>query len=743
MAIYRGTGTSGTTSDSASVEEVSQLSADAAQSATEAETSATQAASSAASASSSATSATNSATASAASASSASDSATEAASSASGAATSETNAAASETAAAASETAAGLSETNAATSATSAALSATSASTSATQAATSATAANAAKDAALAALDSFDDRYLGSKASDPTLDNDGNALLSGALYFNTTDDVMKVYDGAQWLAAYAQLSGALIAANNLSDVVNVTAARTNLGLGTAATTASTDYATAAQGALADSAIQPSDNVSTLTNDAGYLTSETSHADVVVDGDFASTGLMKRGATAGSYSIVTDNSTNWDTAYGWGDHALEGYITDYTVTEADVTAHQAALSITESQISDLSHYTDSDVDTHLNTSTATTDQLLAWSGTDYSWIDAPSGGGGATLELYAENPSTPTAPSATGTNAVAIGNGSTASGHYANSLGDGTASGNYSTAIGYFSSASGLSSFAAGSGASAGSDSSTAIGRNFSGGGSTTAVGAGAMALGGSYASGTDSFAAAIANNTSSYGATGANSIAIGRYNKATNSGSVAVGREYNTSSGVGSIVLGGGSNNSTGAYSVTSGYANTASASYTWATGQYASAAIIGKSARASGRFSVEGDAQSGHFVLRADTTDATSEPLTTNNGAALFDNQIILPNNSACSFSGTIIARQQAASGSDFAAWEIKGGAVRDGATTSTTLGSYNINILSKSTGAATWDVALSADTINGGIAITVTGAAATNIRWVATVNTSEVIYA
>ena len=58
----------------------------------------------------------------------------------------------------------------------------------------------------------------------------------------------------------------------------------------------------------------------------YLTAETSHADVVVDGDFASTGLMKRGATAGSYSIVTDNSTNWNTAYSWGNHSTAGYST---------------------------------------------------------------------------------------------------------------------------------------------------------------------------------------------------------------------------------------------------------------------------------------------------------------------------------------------------------------------------------------------------------------------------------
>lgn len=87
---------------------------------------------------------------------------------------------------------------------------------------------------------------------------------------------------------------------SLIDDADASAARTTLGLGTAATTASTAYATSAQGALADSAVQPSDNISTLTNNSGY-------------------------------------------------------ITGYTVTESDVTTHQAALSITESQISDLGSY----------------------------------------------------------------------------------------------------------------------------------------------------------------------------------------------------------------------------------------------------------------------------------------------------------------------------------------------------------------------------------------------------
>lgn len=56
------------------------------------------------------------------------------------------------------------------------------------------------------------------------------------------------------------------------------------------------------------------------------------------------------------NIISDTVVgNWNTAYSWGDHSTQGYITGYTVTQGDVTQHQAALSITESQISDLGNY----------------------------------------------------------------------------------------------------------------------------------------------------------------------------------------------------------------------------------------------------------------------------------------------------------------------------------------------------------------------------------------------------
>jgi hypothetical protein len=78
---------------------------------------------------------------------------------------------------------------------------ATNAATSATNAANSATAAQNAQTAAEAALDSFTDTYLGAFATDPTLDNDGNALTAGDLYFNTGINRLKVYSGATWSVA--------------------------------------------------------------------------------------------------------------------------------------------------------------------------------------------------------------------------------------------------------------------------------------------------------------------------------------------------------------------------------------------------------------------------------------------------------------------------------------------------------------------------------------------------------------
>ena len=105
----------------------------------------------------------------------------------------------SQTAAASSATASASSATAAASSATAAASSATAAASSASTSSTQATASASSATSAAASYDNFDDRMLGNKSSDPSTDNDGSSLLTGALYFNTSDNVMMVYTGSAWV----------------------------------------------------------------------------------------------------------------------------------------------------------------------------------------------------------------------------------------------------------------------------------------------------------------------------------------------------------------------------------------------------------------------------------------------------------------------------------------------------------------------------------------------------------------
>jgi hypothetical protein len=99
------------------------------------------------------------------------------------------------------------STTSAASSASAAATSATASASSATASASSATASASSATAAAASYDSFDDRYLGAKSSAPTVDNDGDALVVGALFFDTTANSMKVYSSGGWVAAGSSVNG--------------------------------------------------------------------------------------------------------------------------------------------------------------------------------------------------------------------------------------------------------------------------------------------------------------------------------------------------------------------------------------------------------------------------------------------------------------------------------------------------------------------------------------------------------
>ncbi len=88
--------------------------------------------------------------------------------------------------------------TTATTKASEASTSASNSASSATASANSATASANSATSSAASFDSFDDRYLGAKSSEPSVDNDGDALITGALFFDTTANATKVYTGSAW-----------------------------------------------------------------------------------------------------------------------------------------------------------------------------------------------------------------------------------------------------------------------------------------------------------------------------------------------------------------------------------------------------------------------------------------------------------------------------------------------------------------------------------------------------------------
>ncbi len=348
--------------------------------------------------------------------------------------------------------------------------------------------------------------------------------------------------------------------------------------------------------------------------------------------------------------------------------------------------------------------------------------------------------GATAEdipvLYAENyDGTSTLPIATDNNALSLGRVS-------------TSTGTNSVSIGSSSFTNRTDAVAIGPSATAQSIGGLALGHD-----ATVMTGAQAVAIGDSYASGADSFAAAIANNSSTYGAQGANSIAIGKHTKATGAGAVALGfsntasQSYafatgrsSTASGFYSTVLGGNYNHATAFQAcILNGRFAIAAHDYSTAIGSYARTRADYAVSFGSFGFSYAGAAQSSLFTLVSDTTDATPEALTSNKSSPATDNQVILPNNGAYAFHGTIVARQQASAGTASAGWKVEGLIRREANAGTTVLVNSATTILDNT---PSWGLALSADTTNGGLKIEVTGAASTNIRWVATIHTSEVIY-
>ena len=211
--------------------------------------------------------------------------------------------------------------------------------------------------------------------------------------------------------------------------------------------------------------------------------------------------------------------------------------------------------------------------------------------------------------------------------------------------------------------------------------------------------------------------------------------------------SAVVGGTNNTASGFGSFVGAGAFNTASATYAgIVGGNANTANASGSSVLSGYSGTtrSINGNTVFAASVNPINtnsGTSQGSLLVLARQTTDATPTVLCSDANAAGTTNQVILPNNSAYYFKVSVIAGVTGAGNTK--AWTLEG-AIKRGANAASTaiVGTVTTNIVAADAGASTWTVTATADTTNGGLAITFTGQAGTTIRVVAKCETAEVTF-
>jgi hypothetical protein len=262
-----------------------------------------------------------------------------------------------------------------------------------------------------------------------------------------------------------------------------------------------------------------------------------------------------------------------------------------------------------------------------------------------------------------------------------------------------------------------------------------------GGQDNRAAGTSAVVSGGNNnsASGQESGALSGNGNTSS----SAYSVVCGGFsNSALATYAAVLGGQGGSATGQHSAILGGDSGTASGARSaVVTGLSSRADADGSATIGDYSiTNGVIGSLAIASGRFSATGDAQRTDLVMRGNTTDATPKVLTTNNSAAAANNQLALQNSSAVVVKGSVVARENATG--DSKAWEFTAH-IRRGANAAATamVATCTPTVVANDAGASAWALSVTADTTNGGLAVTFTGDVAKTIRAVCMINSVAVV--
>lgn len=253
------------------------------------------------------------------------------------------------------------------------------------------------------------------------------------------------------------------------------------------------------------------------------------------------------------------------------------------------------------------------------------------------------------------------------------------------------------------------------------------------GANSSATGPSCVAIGnGATASGVSNVAIGEANVSSATNY----SIAMGK--SSTASGNYAIALTVGGSASGTSSVAMGDTATASGDFAIAVGRTVSATASYATATGGYSSAVRLGQHAHSGTTFGSNGDAQASRFVMRAATSGTTATELALDGGTAY----LTIPNIRTMSFHIKVAAHRTDVSGTA-AAWPlITGGITRDATGNCRLLGSITGAGTTSlcDAGASTWSVAVTADSTNNRLAVTVTGEAAKTIRWVASVEMVEV---
>lgn len=225
-------------------------------------------------------------------------------------------------------------------------------------------------------------------------------------------------------------------------------------------------------------------------------------------------------------------------------------------------------------------------------------------------------------------------------------------------------------------------------------------------------------------------------------ASGSSAFCYGENCKASSNWSVAIGKECNASGTDCGIAL-GRSAQAIGAYaSVAIGFSATASGNTSVAIGDRTTAAgadstAVGGWNRATNQLQfvcgggidpMNGENQANIQTFYSTTADAVAKVLTINNATA----RMVIPARRAITFTGLVTAMSDSTDGYKVAGWEIKGILTRDASNNTRIVGTPSITLLGADADAATWAVtSITADDTNEALSITVTGEAATNIRW------------